>query len=272
MIKTLTWKQLHNFSRTLSGSNPLYRQAERDIELLTGIRVSAKTQERIVERSDLPEAVSESPVAQAAIDGGMVRLVGEAGAPSEWKQYKAIGINASGPGMAYFQDHQSLLNWLSSCSLAHRLYCLGDGHAGIWSLFAELPATQGRQEILDWFHLIENLYKVGGSVKRLAQAKAWLWQGQVEQALALFEGLKSDRARRFCLYLQTHRHRIVNYDYYQSEGLPIGSGAVESWIKQIDARVQIAGARWKPERVPQMLKLRCAYLNEQLDLFSLTKL
>jgi hypothetical protein len=104
------------------------------------------------------------------------------------------------------------------------------------------------------------------------QSHNHLRQGQVEQALALFEGLKSDRARRFCEYLQAHQHRIVNYDYYQSEGLLIGLRAVESWIKQIDARVQIAGARWKPERLTQMLKLRCAYLHEQLDLFSLAKL
>ena len=27
------------------------------------------------------------------------------------------------------------------------------------------------------------------------------------------------------------------------EGLPIGAGPVESWIKQIDERVQITGAR-----------------------------
>jgi hypothetical protein len=51
------------------------------------------------------------------------------------------------------------------------------------------------------------------------------------------------------------------------EGLPIGSGPVESWIKQIDERVQITGARWKPERVPQILALRCAYLSDRLDLF-----
>jgi hypothetical protein len=90
--------------------------------------------------------------------------------------------------------------------------------------------------------------------------------------LAWFEGLKGERARRFCEYLTGHRHRVVNYDYDQSEGLPMGLGAVESWIKQIDARVKIAGARWKPERVTQMLKLRCAYLNDELNLFSLAKL
>ena len=73
------------------------------------------------------------------------------------------------------------------------------------------------------------------------------------------------------IYYPLTRVTKERYDYYQSEGLPIGSGSVESWIKQVDARIQISGASWKAERVPQMLALRCAYLNEQLDLFSLTK-
>lgn len=48
----------------------------------------------------------------------------------------------------------------------------------------------------------------------------------------------------------------------------MGSGPVESWIQQIDERVQMTGARWKSERVPQILALRCAYLSGRLDLFS----
>ena len=55
------------------------------------------------------------------------------------------------------------------------------------------------------------------------------------------------------------------------EGLPIGSGPVESWVKQIDARLQVSGAQWNAESLPQMLKLRCAYLNEQLDDFTLAR-
>lgn len=59
-----------------------------------------------------------------------------------------------------------------------------------------------------------------------------------------------------------HRHRIINYDYFQAEQLcSIGSGAVESGIKQIDRRIQISGAQWNSENVPQVLAHRCAYLN-----------
>jgi hypothetical protein len=71
--------------------------------------------------------------------------------------------------------------------------------------------------------------------------------------------------RYFCQYLETHRHRIVNYDYYQTEGIcSIGSGAIESTIKQIDRRLKISGAQWNEGNVSQVLKHRCAYLNAQL--------
>ena len=67
------------------------------------------------------------------------------------------------------------------------------------------------------------------------------------------------------LYLRKHCHRIVNYGYYQAEEIcSIGSGAVESAIKQISRRVKISGAQWKRENVSQVLSHRCAYLNDLL--------
>lgn len=64
-----------------------------------------------------------------------------------------------------------------------------------------------------------------------------------------------------------NRHRIVNYDYYQREQIcSIGSGAVESAIKQISRRVKISGAQWNEDNVPQVLAHRCAYLNGAIGL------
>ena len=80
--------------------------------------------------------------------------------------------------------------------------------------------------------------------------------------------MDTSTAKRFRGYLDRHTGRIPNYRYYQLEGLPIGSGPVESLVKQIDARVQITGAQWNTDSLPQVLKLRCAYLNEQLDVIS----
>ena len=142
------------------------------------------------------------------------------------------------------------------------LTCLGDGHSGVWNLFQEIGTTTQRQEILDWYHLKENLYKVGGSLKRLKQAETLLWQGLVAQASALFTHCSGKRAQNFRAYLNKHCNRIVNYKYFQAENLSsIGSGAVESAVKQIDRRMKISGAQWKLENLPQMLKLRTCYLN-----------
>jgi len=253
------------------GAKTSFVQASEDVELLTGMKVSAKTVERITERNPVREAEVSVPVSELALDGGMVRLVTPKGEPSEWKQYKALRLNGDGLGMAWFADNPALLTWVGTLCFAATVFCLGDGHCGIWSLYEQMTDIEHRDEVLDWFHLKENLYKVGGSLKRLKQAADLLWEGKVDEAIALFEGLKSERVRKFRNYLNDHRSRIVNYSYYQQEGMPIGSGPVESLIKQIDARIQISGASWKKENVPRMLKLRCAYLNRQLNLHSLAR-
>ena len=49
------------------------------------------------------------------------------------------------------------------------------------------------------------------------------------------------------------------------EGISIGSGAVESTVKQIAARIKIAGAQWKSDNIPQVLRQRCAYLNGEFS-------
>ncbi|MEN9519998.1 MAG: hypothetical protein RLZZ381_2586 [Cyanobacteriota bacterium] len=125
---------------------------------------------------------------------------------------------------------------------------------------------------MDWFHLKENLFKVGGSLKRLRQGETFLWQGKVEQASALFQQECPKRARKFLAYSQKHRHRLPNYELLQTDyQISIGSGSVESAIKQIDRRLKISGARreasplgqWNASSVNQMLRLRCAYLNGQ---------
>jgi hypothetical protein len=143
--------------------------------------------------------------------------------------------------------------------------CLGDGHEGVWNVFEAVATASERLEILDWYHLKENLYKIGGSLKRIQQAEAWLWQGCIDEAKALFQDCQLDPARKFCHYLERHRHRIVNYAYFQAEGSPIGSGAVESSIKQIDHRMKLTGAQWKSQNVPRALSVRCAYLKAQLS-------
>ncbi|AUB43353.1 Transposase (plasmid) [Nostoc flagelliforme CCNUN1] len=138
------------------------------------------------------------------------------------------------------------------------LVCLGDGHDGVWNLVKEFGTEKfERLKILDWYHLKENLYKIGGSLKCLKAAESLLWQGRIEPIQALFNNCRGKQVKKFIAYLEKHRTRIINYSYYQGEQLcSIGSGSVESAIKQIGARIKISGAQWNLESVNQILSER----------------
>ncbi|MEM6437804.1 MAG: ISKra4 family transposase [Cyanobacteria bacterium P01_D01_bin.115] len=248
----------------LLSANESYDNTANDLEVLTGVAVSHSTQQRMVHRQsfDLPEI--EPPVETMSLDGGKVRLRTPPGEECIWRDYKAVNLDNRGVE-AFFRENASLVEWVNAQPLADRVMCLGDGHDGIWNLFAEVGTPAQRYEILDWYHLVENLGKVRGSLKRLNRAESLLWQGKVDETLALFEPLSKKSARDFCNYLRKHRARIVNYAYCQSEGIPIGSGAVESTVKQIGRRIKISGAQWERKNVPQILKHRCAYLNGQFS-------
>ncbi len=51
-----------------------YEQAEQDLAYLTGIRVPAKTQQRIVHRQTFDWPVIEQPIEELSVDGGKVRV------------------------------------------------------------------------------------------------------------------------------------------------------------------------------------------------------
>lgn len=246
-----------------------YARAERDIAVYTGMRVSAKTQQRLVQRQPWEELEPEAPepILEISIDGGNVKLTSGTQDEPDWRQYKAVRINGKGESRAWFQDNEALVATVSARPMAEVVVCLGDGHDGIWNLHQQIVAlSEQRIEILDWYHLKENLFKLSSDEIDREQIEAQLWKGDVSAALAQLAACPSDEAERFCNYLLKHQHRIVNYDYYAAEELcSIGSGAVESLVKQIDQRLQIVGGRWKAEHIPKVLAQRCAYLNEQLN-------
>ncbi len=242
-------------------ANESFQDVEKDLAAMTGVSLGHSTNQRLVGRQSFDFAEAKQGVSEISIDGGKVRLRDLEESDSSWRDYKAVrvqGIYYS----AFFQDNDSLIDYLSAQRLLSPLVCLGDGHPGVWNLFKELVSVETRWEILDWFHLKENLYKIGGSLKRLTSVETLLWHGQVDAAKTLLAECRRKQARNFEAYLSRHQDRIVNYAYYQAEQLcSIGSGAVESAVKQIGRRLQISGARWNTASVNPMLSLRCAYLN-----------
>ena len=109
---------------------------------------------------------------------------------------------------------------------------------------------------------MENLHKIEAKNNQILQLKAYLWFGQVEESINYLNRLKPIGGSNFCTYLRKHQTKIVNYHYFQWQKISsIGSGAVETAVKQINHRVQLPGAQWNEENVSQILQLRCNYLN-----------
>lgn len=248
----------------LLSANESYQRAAEDIEVLTGLKVSHSTQHRLVERHTFDVPNVEQRVEEMSVDGGKIRLRTPLGQASRWQDYKAVNLHEQCV-RAFFQENNDLVNWVNQQPLSGLLICLGDGHDGIWNIFKQIGEQAQRCEILDWYHLVENLAKTGEPKPRLDAAEACLWIGDVKGAIALFRDGQHPQVLNFITYLNEHRHRIVNYGYYQAEGLSIGSGAIESTVKQIGRRVKISGAQWKSENVSQVLKHRTAYLNGQFS-------
>lgn len=126
-------------------------------------------------------------------------------------------------------------------------------------MIAGIASFEKRLEILYWYHLKENLYKLGGYNQRLQTVETHLWGGQINEAIATLADWDIPHVKNFLDYLERrHRCRIPDYE---SQKITIGSGAVEATIKQIGRRIKISGAQWNRDNLAQVLKHCCAYLN-----------
>ena len=233
--------------------------------ILTGLKVGHSTHHRLVNKIDLPLPELKQGLSEVSVDGGKIRLRTEVkGEPSYWQEYKTARLQGIYYG-AFFQDNLSLTDWINSQKLTLPFYCLGDGHDGIWNIFAEIGDNQHRIEILDWYHLTENLHKIETNKSTKEQLEAYLWKGQVSETMKLLKSAQPVGGTNFLCYLKKHRQRLINYHSFQREQIcSIGSGAVESAVKQISYRVKLTGAQWLRKNVANILQLRCTYLNGQL--------
>lgn len=207
----------------LLSANVSYANAARDLQKLTGIYIDHSTQQRLVHRQEFAEVQVTEAVTDISIDGGKARLRTAKGQASEWRDYKAVTLHDQACA-AFFQDNEKLLDLVNHQPLSKPITCLGDGHAGVWNLMADIAIASQRREILDWYHLKENLYKVGGSDKRLRKVETSLWHGDIDQDIIAFADWDSPQVKNFLAYLERHRLRIPDYHTYQSQGITIGSG------------------------------------------------
>ena len=128
-------------------ANSGYGNAENEIEVMTGIKVSHSTLQRKVNREEFVLPELKQSVAEISLDGGKVRLRSEKkGEPCHFRDYKAARLDRVCYG-AFFQDNLALSDWINSQKLTNPLTCLGDGHPGIWKVFQLIGTESQRTEI-----------------------------------------------------------------------------------------------------------------------------
>ena len=65
-------------------------------------------------------------------------------------------------------------------------------------------------------------------------------------------------------YFEANRQRM-NYHLYRDDGLPIGSGAVESACKNVAARMKRSGTTWTLAGAKHLLQLRVSMMSSRFD-------
>ena len=143
-----------------------------------------------------------------------------------------------------------------------------DGAPWIWSVSSDnFPRSV---QIVDWYHARQHLAQAAQArfPDQPQQVTAWL-QAQSD---VLFEGplepllseLNQADLSEFAHYFETHQPRMRYLDF-QEAGFPIGSGSVESEVKQFKQRLAAPGMRWSRAGAQRMIPIRAAVLDHSFD-------
>ena len=139
--------------------------------------------------------------------------------------------------------------------------------------------------IIDWGHATSHLFDAAKAAhehdekqqQRLGhQLEAWLWDGQRDKVIARLRALSQaagppqkedgpEHPRRILAqnvgYFERH-YDHMDYPTYRARGWPIGSGVVESGVKQFNQRVKGTDRFWTLAGSEAILNLRALWLSE----------
>ena len=80
---------------------------------------------------------------------------------------------------------------------------------------------------------------------------------------------ENDPAQQAVTYY-THNRPRMDYPTYRAQGYHIGSGTIESAVKQIaNRRMKVSGARWNLQSARRVAKARAAFLSGQWESLAL---
>jgi hypothetical protein len=156
-----------------------------------------------------------------------------------------------------------------------------DGGEWIWDRVPWLITKVGYDrdkvtEVLDYYHAMENLYKIadevsGWSEKRrgrwLKKTKKLLIHGRVSEFIdevrSLCKGRRARRVAKKLLYFEK-RWDLMKYATFKKKHIPLGSGAMESCIRRvINLRFKGNGIFWKMETLEGRIHLRAQLLSKR---------
>jgi hypothetical protein len=255
--------------------------------------VEHQRQQVSVERIQLPDARHDHDQRKAvSMDGGMVNIRGEG-----WREVKvgavfdvetrlernpqtgdldemAHGVNVNYTAVVGTKEDFKPALW--ALAVQHELptarnrSVVADGALWIWDV-AEDVCPDG-QQVVDWFHAVAHLSDAAQVLypdaddtpkrKRWLQThKDHLYMGRIHEIIAALH--KCGRAD-LALYFERHQRRM-QYLEFRENGLPIGSGTVESGVKQFKQRLCGTGMRWNSDNAERMLVIRSASLSYEFD-------
>ena len=133
--------------------------------------------------------------------------------------------------------------------------------------------------MLDYYHMSEHVNKVaklqyGDTLAALEWKEATITRLFLDKTGYVIGGLRrmdaistetKEEIRKLIGYLKNHADKL-GYQKCRDEGIPIGSGGIESANKYIShVRLKLSGAWWLEENGNAMLRIRCAIYNGTFD-------
>ncbi len=161
---------------------------------------------------------------------------------------------------------------------AHTTAVVGDGAPWIWNLANHYYADS--THIVDWYHAKQHLWSAARLIAPDSDAQATGWVDHLEDELfagrihvlstaimsaaARATGSTKDLLEREANYFADNAARM-NYQAFDQQQLPIGSGTVESGAKQFKDRFTQAGMRWSRQGAVNLMPLRAAVLSREFN-------
>ena len=163
--------------------------------------------------------------------------------------------------------------WSQACETI----AVGDGAAWVWNLVKE--HFYDSRQCVDWYHATSHLSQAAALLHGDGTPAAHQWRR--ERETLLFEGHANQVAHHICQAIPTHKkvadelrreagyfadnQRRMQYLELREDGLPIGSGMVESGCKQFQARFKGPGMRWSRPGLERLLPVRAAIMSKRFD-------